>query len=70
MPVPFNEGLRKIALGQAKEPLRLAPVEPDDGGDVLLLLGAKVEDGSCDLTIDVARIQHQYLVSLVFRPSP
>ena len=61
--MPFDEGLRKVALDQTEEPLRLAPVEPDDGGDVFLLLRAEVEDGACDLAVDIARVEHQDTVA-------
>ncbi len=37
----------------------LAPVEPDDGQEVLLLLGGKVENLACDLAVDVAGVDHQ-----------
>ena len=30
--LPFDDGLRKVALDQTEEPLRLAPVEPNDAG--------------------------------------
>ena len=53
------EGLGEVALHEIEEPLRLPAIDPHDGGDVPLLLGAEVEDGARDLAMDVARIEHQ-----------
>ena len=47
----------------------LPPIEPDDGGDVLLLLRAEVEDGTRDLAVDTARIEHQHSDRAVPRPA-
>ena len=40
------DGLGEVALHKLKKPVRLPAIEPDDGGDVLLLLRAEVEDGA------------------------
>ena len=57
--LPFDNRLGEVTLDQLEEAIRLPPIEPDDGGDVLLLLGAEVEDGTRDLAVDIARIEHQ-----------
>ena len=60
---PSRDGLREIALHQLQEAVRLAAIEPDDGGDVLLLLRAEVVDLRANLAVDVARVEHQHLVA-------
>ena len=59
----FRDGLREVVFYQFEEPLRLPTIEPHDGGDILLLLRAEVENGARDLAINVARIERQHLVA-------
>ena len=52
----------EVVLHEAQEALLLSAVEPDDRREVLRLLGREVVDLTCDLTVDVARIEHQHRV--------
>ena len=44
-----------------------ATVKPYNCKDILLLLGREIVDLACDLAVDIARIDHQHLVSVLFR---
>jgi len=55
----------------------LPPVKPDDGGEVLKLLGGEVENLAIDLPVNVPSIDHQDIafgiqgnVTLIPDPSP
>ena len=52
----------EILLHQRQKALSLAAIEPDDGGEVLHLLGREVVDLPRDLAVDVAGVDHQHLV--------
>ncbi len=64
----FETGLRfvgdlaEVVRDQLQVAVGLTPVEPDDGLQVLLLLGGEVVDLARDLAVDVARVDHQHLV--------
>ena len=54
-----------VVRHQAEIAFGLAAVEPDDGQEVLLLLGAEVVDLAGDLAVDVAGVDHQHLVAVL-----
>ena len=57
------DGFVQIALDQLQESVLLAAIEPDDSGDILLLLGREVANRPGNLTEDLPRVQHQNVVA-------
>jgi hypothetical protein len=54
----LRDSLLKIGFDELQEPALLPAIEPDYGGDVLLLLRTEITDRARNLAEDVARIEH------------
>ena len=63
----FGHHVPQVAGDELQETRGLAPVEPYDGQQVPLLLGAEVTDLACHLPVDVARVDHQHLAAVLLR---
>ena len=59
------QGTIQVGLHKVEETIALAAVEPDDGGQVLELLGGEIVDLARDLSVDVAGVDHEHLVAAV-----
>ena len=49
---------------QVEKLVGLAAIQPDNGQEVLLLLGAEVVYLARDLAVDIAGVDHQHLVAV------
>lgn len=57
------DGLCEIERDEFQKPVGLPAIQPDNGRNVLLLLGAEIADRAGDLAEDVARVEHQHIVA-------
>ena len=53
----------EVVPNQRKKTYLLTAIKPDNGGDVLHLLGREVVDLACDLAVGIAHIEHQHLIA-------
>jgi hypothetical protein len=56
-----------VLLYQFDKAIPLTPVEPDNGGEVGELFRAEIVNLTGDFAVDVAGIEHQYLIAALFR---
>jgi hypothetical protein len=59
----ISSGTRAVSLDEGEEPVALSAVEPDDGGEVVHLLGGEIVDLAGDFAVDATGVEHQHLVA-------